>query len=75
MKKKRRRREEQRRREEIRNDIKYGRCYPYGESTNVGKWKTGYRVLTGIFTFGISEASIHKRYCYNCKSYFSAYNE
>ena len=71
----RRRREEERRREEIRNDIKYGRRCPYCESTNVGKWKKGLRVLTGIFTLGISEATIHKRYCYNCDNYFSAYNE
>jgi hypothetical protein len=70
-----RRKEEQKRREEIRNDIKSGRRCPYYESTNVEKWKTGLRVLTGIFILGISEANIHKRYCYNYDNYFSAYNE
>ena len=67
------RRERERRQREY--DIKYGRICPYCYSSNVGKWKTGLRVLTGIFTLGISEATIHKRYCYNCDNYFSAYNE
>ena len=75
----RREREERERRERERRqreyDIKYGRICPYCYSSNVGKWKTGLRVLTGIFTLGISEATIHKRYCYNCDNYFSAYNE
>ena len=69
------RRERERRERERRDDIKYGRICPYCYSSNVGKWKTGLRVLTGIFTLGISEATIHKRYCYNCDNYFSAYNE
>ena len=69
----RRREEEERRRIEERNRrIRNGEICPYCYSSNIGIWNPGWRVFVGIITVGISEATIHKRKCYNCDSYFSA---
>ena len=56
----------------LQREVDMGIRCPYCRSSNTGKWKKGWRILTGIFTLGISEATIHKRYCYNCDNYYTA---
>ena len=63
---------ERREREQRESDIRNGYICPYCYSSNIGTWKKGLRVLSAIFSFGITEATVHKRYCYNCDNYFSA---
>ena len=63
---------ERREREQRESDIRNGYICPYCYSSNIGTWKKGLRVLSAIFSFGITEATVHKRICYNCDNYFSA---